>query len=72
MITHAPFTEQELKFLVELLEMDEHQLLHEIHHTDARAMRDELWKRLRTMRRLTERLSSHGTARSERQPALVA
>lgn len=52
-------TDEELDLLVEMLNEELPALHHEIHHTDARAMRDELNARLRVITRLTERLSEN-------------
>ena len=48
-------TNEEWALLLEMLNEELPKLHHEIHHTDARAMRDELNTRLRTITRLAER-----------------
>lgn len=49
-------TDEELALMVEMLNEELPALHHEIHHTDARAMRDVLNVRLRTITQLAERL----------------
>ncbi len=69
MIVKTPFTEKELRLLVQLLESEGEQLGPEIHHTDSGPLRLELRRRQHTVRRLAERLRAEGPVGPPRKPA---
>ena len=69
MIVNPPFTEKELRLVVQLLESETEQLGPEIHHTDSAPLRLELRRRQRATRRLAERLRAEI---DEKSPRVVA
>ena len=48
-------TAEELAYLVELIEADHKELLHELHHTDTRGFEDKLRKRLQVNEAVTRK-----------------
>jgi hypothetical protein len=56
-------SEEELRLVTELLQTEFHDLPHEIHHTRARSVRDELLRREEIVKNLLARLPTTKTSR---------
>jgi len=60
MLNSMPFSEQEHRLILELLQTERRQLPVEIHHTDSPEVHDQLEKRLDMVDRLIQRMKESG------------